>query len=246
MIHTDRKKRQALIVHAHSESDSFVTAMRDRIAESLESSGYGIIHSDLYAMNWNPVLSPDDFGTRKDTSHLTYALEQRHNYENSTLSSDVTAEIAKVQAADLLVFTFPLFWFNVPAILKGWIDRVFVSGLFYGGKKIYSRAGMGGKQATAAFSLGGRDYMFEPDGVHGPLVDGFLRSFFQGSLGYVGFEVIHPFVVYHTPYLPLEKRTACLEQLSNHFANLDSQPRMSMPDLTRFGDRFEKLESCRS
>src|SRR3546814_10992098 len=76
-------------------------------------------------------------------------------------------------------------------------SRVFVSGLCYGGKAVYSRAGMVGKRATAAFSLGGREYMFGPDGLHGPLVDGFMRSFFQGSLGYVGFEVLAPFVAYH-------------------------------------------------
>ncbi|WP_426258925.1 NAD(P)H-dependent oxidoreductase [Sphingomonas sp. DC1600-2] len=233
--------RRALLVHAHSEADSFVSAMRDRIALALGASGYEIEHSDLYAMDWNPVLSPADFGSRKDESHLTYALEQRHNYQVGTLSSDVAAEIAKVQEAELVVFTFPLFWFNVPAILKGWIDRVFVSGPFYGGKTIYGRAGMTGKKATAAFSLGGREYMFGPEGLHGPLVDGFLRSFFQGSLGYVGFEVIEPFVAYHTPYLPLIERTTCLDALGDRFATLDAQARMPMPDLSRFGDRFEKL-----
>jgi NAD(P)H dehydrogenase (quinone) len=235
------KARRALLVHAHSESDSFVSAMRNRIADSLGDVGYEIEHSDLYAMNWNPVLSPQDFGSRRNSEHLTYALEQRHNFDAGTLAPDVVAEIDKVQAADLIVFTFPLFWFSVPAILKGWIDRVFISGIFYSGKKIYGRAGMAGKQATAAFSLGGREYMFGPEGLHGPLVDGFLRSFFQGSLGYVGFETIEPFVAYHTPYLPIEDRNRCLEELYERFLTLDSQPRMAVPDLTRFGDRFEQL-----
>lgn len=233
--------RNALLVHAHSEADSFVSAMRDRIARSLTTSGYAIEHSDLYAMNWNPVISPNDFGSRRDPGHLTYALEQRHNFELGTLASDVQAEIAKVQETNLVVFTFPLFWFNVPAILKGWIDRVFISGPFYGGKTIYGRAGMTGKVATAAFSLGGREYMFGPDGLHGPLVDGFLRSFFQGSLGYVGFEVIEPFVAYHTPYLPLAERMACLDAVGRRFEDLEGQIRMSMPDLSHFGDRFERL-----
>jgi NAD(P)H dehydrogenase (quinone) len=233
--------RTALLVHAHSEPDSFVTAMRDRIAQSLSNAGYRLEHSDLYAMNWNPVLSPADFGSRKDETHLTYALEQRHNFQAGTLARDVAGEIAKVQAADLIVFTFPLFWFNLPAILKGWIDRVFVSGLFYGGKTIYGKAGMAGKRATAAFSLGGREYMFGPDGLHGPLVDGFMRSFFQGSLGYVGFDVLEPFVAYHTPYLPIEERSACLDQIADRFGNLEAMPVMPMPDLSLFGDRFEKL-----
>lgn len=233
--------KRALLVHAHSETDSFVTAMRDRVERSFTNLGIEVQHSDLYAMNWNPVLSPSDFGARKDPSHLTYALEQRFNAEQGTLGADIQAEIDKVVAADLLVFTFPLFWFNVPAILKGWIDRVFVSGLFYGGKTIYQRGGMVGKAATAAFSLGGREYMFGPEGIHGPLVDGFLRSFFQGSLGYVGFEVIEPFVAYHTPYLPETERVAALDRLQDHVSHLDRQPRMSLPDLTLFGDRFERL-----
>ncbi len=233
--------RRALLVHAHSEGDSFVSAMRDRIADSLSEAGYAVEHSDLYAMKWDPVLSPRDFGSRRNSEHLTYALEQRHNFEVGTLAPDVMAEIAKVQVADLVVFTFPLFWFNVPAILKGWIDRVFISGRFYSGKSIYGRAGMVGKQATAAFSLGGREYMFGPEGLHGPLVDGFLRSFFQGSLGYVGFEVIEPFVAYHTPYLPIEERRSCLDELYGRFLVLDSQRRIAIPDLARFGDRFEKL-----
>lgn len=233
--------RHALLVHAHSESDSFVSAMRDRIAASLGAQGYEIVHSDLYAMDWNPVLSPQDFGSRKADEHLTYALEQRHNFAAGTLAPDIVAEIEKIQRADLVVFTFPLFWFNVPAILKGWIDRVFISGQFYGGKTIYGRAGMAGKQATAAFSLGGREYMFGPEGLHGPLVDGFLRSFFQGSLGYVGFDVIEPFIAYHTPYLPYEDRQASLDQLAERFAELDGQRRIPMPDLTLFGERFEKL-----
>src|SRR3546814_7404764 len=104
-------------------------------------------------MNWNPVLSPSDFGTRKDKSHLTYALEQRHNVEAGTLAEDIKEEIAKVQAADLVVFTFPLFWFSIPAILKGWIDRVFVSGLFYGGKTVYSRAGRSEEHTSELQSL---------------------------------------------------------------------------------------------
>lgn len=230
----------ALLVHAHSETGSFVTAMRNRIAETLQADGYTILHSDLYEMDWNPVLSPKDFGSRTNEDHLVYALEQRRGFKDGSLAADILIEIEKVQRADLVVFTFPLFWFNLPAILKGWIDRVFVSGTFYGGKTIYQRGGMVGKTATAAFSLGGRRDMFGPDSVHGPLVDGFLRSFFQGSLGYVGFEVIEPYVAYQVPYLSDDERRACLNDLSASFHALDSRPRVQMPDLTLFDERFAR------
>lgn len=231
----------ALLVHAHSESDSFVSAMRDRIAQTLVDNGHDLLHSDLYAMEFNPVLSPVDFGDRRDPDHLVYALEQRHNFQNGTLAPDVVAEIDKVKQADLVVFTFPLFWFGVPAIMKGWFDRVFISGEFYGGKTIYGRGGMTGKKATAAFSLGGREDMVGESGIHGPLVHGMLRHLFQGTLGYVGMEVIEPFVAHNIPYQPLENRQKCLNNLADYFTALDSKPRIPIPDLTEFGPRFEQL-----
>lgn len=231
----------ALLVHAHSESDSFVTAMRDRIAQTLAGQGYAITHSDLYAMNFNPVLSPADFGQRSTPDHLVYALEQRHNFESGTLAADIVTEIEKIRAADLVVLTFPLFWFSVPAILKGWFDRVFISGTFYGGKTIYGRGGMAGTKACAAFSLGGREDMFGERGIHGPLVHGMMRHLFQGTLGYIGADVIEPFVAHNVPYQPLEVRSRCLDELAEYFSDLDNHPRIPIPDLDKFGPRFEPL-----
>lgn len=231
----------ALIVHAHSEADSFVTAMRDTIAARLAADGWEVTQSDLYAIGFNPVLSPADFSARKDPEHLVYALEQRHAYETGTIAHDISLEISKILAADLVVFTFPLFWFGVPAILKGWIDRVFVSGTFYRGRHIYGSGGMAGKRAFAAFSLGGREHMFGPGAIHGELVTGMLRPFFQGALGYVGFDVIEPFVAYHVPYLSLEGRQAILASLESVVAHLGERKLLEKPDLAAFDAQFSPL-----
>ncbi|MBJ6123732.1 NAD(P)H-dependent oxidoreductase [Sphingomonas sp. BT553] len=229
---------RAHIVHAHSESDSFVSAMRDVISERLKAIGATVSQSDLYAMGFDPVLSPADFGERREPDHLTYALEQRHGFETRTLAPDLLAEIDKVLAADLLVFTFPVFWFSVPAILKGWIDRVFISGPFYGGRRIYGAGGLAGKRALAAFSLGGRDHMFGPGSIHGDLETGMLRHFLQGSLGYVGLDVLEPFVAYHTPYVAADERSRILVALGDHVDRLDRLPVMAMPDLDAFDPGF--------
>lgn len=156
-----------LIVHAHPEPQSFCSALKDAAVASLTGQGHTVEVSDLYAMNFNPVASATDFASRQQPDYLVYALEQRHAQAAATLAPDIQAEITKVQAADLLIFSFPLFWMLMPAMLKGWIDRVFVSGLFYGGKRVYDQGGMRGKKALMSLTLGGRDYMFGPGALHG-------------------------------------------------------------------------------
>lgn len=77
---------RAHIVYAHPESRSFVAAMRDVVEDSLRSQSWRVTSSNLYARGFNPVASSEDFGTRRDPDYLTYALEQRHGYENGTLA----------------------------------------------------------------------------------------------------------------------------------------------------------------
>lgn len=229
---------RALLVHAHSQTDSFVTAMRDVVEQELTAQGVHIFHSDLHAMGFDPVLTAGDFLQRHNPDHLVPALEQRAGFHDRSLKADILAEVDKVLAADLVVFTFPLYWFSVPAILKGWIDRVFLSGPFYGGKRIYGQGGMVGKRAFAAFSLGGQDHMFGPDALHGELVRGMMRPFFQGTLGYVGFDVLDPFIAWHVPYVPQERRRAMLDDLRMVIGDLERRPLLPMPDLTRFDEKF--------
>lgn len=232
------KGPRALLVHAHPEADSFVTAMRDAVRSRLEHCGWTISESDLYSMNFNPVLSGADFQARRNEEHLVFALEQRHAFETGTLATDIQSEIEKVLAADLVVFTFPIFWFSVPAILKGWIDRVFISGPFYGGRRIYGEGGLRGRKALAVFSLGGRDHMFGANSIHGELHGGMLRHFLQGTLGYVGFEVFDPFAAYHTPYVSHEERVGILANLESAIDTLDTRPALVMPRLDDFDRSF--------
>ena len=233
--------KHALLIHAHPEPRSFVTAMRDTIAGELERAGTVVAHSDLYAMGYNPVLSRADFPVDQGEDPLVIALAQRRGYADGTLAPDIMLEIEKVLAADLLVFTFPIFWFSTPAILKGWIDRTFVSGPFYGGRRIYSEGGLKGKKAFVALSLGGRGHMFGDGGLHGPLQQGMLRHFLQGSLGYVGLEVLEPFIAWHVPYVSADDRKTMLDELAIATRGLDERASLPMPDLGAFDQTFAPL-----
>jgi NAD(P)H dehydrogenase (quinone) len=208
------------------------------MVQAFEQRGDAVTLSDLYAMNFNPVLSGADFKERRDPNYLIYALEQRHALEQGALADDIAREVERVEAADLLAFSFPLFWFSPPAILKGWIERVFLSGLFYGGRRVYDRAGLVGKRAFTAFSLGGRPHMFGDEGIHGELETGMLKHFLQGTLGYVGLTVYEPFAAFHVPYISADERADLLTRLRLTIADLDQRPTMAFPSLEDFDLHF--------
>lgn len=231
----------AHIVYAHFESKSFVRAMRDVVTSTLAEQGYRVTCSDLYAQGFDPVAKAEDFTQRRDPEYLVYSLEQRHAIECQALAPDIAAEVEAVKNADLLVFVFPVFWFSVPAILKGWIDRVFLSGLFYGGRRVYDRGGMVGKRAMVVTSLGGREHMFGQHSIHGE-IRGMLRHVLQGSLAYVGYEVLEPFVAYHVPYISQSERADILDRLSQCTRNIDRRSVLPMPSLADFDDEFRPLK----
>ena len=231
---------KVLIVHAHPEPGSFTGAMKQVAIETLTGAGHEVRVSDLYEMKFNPVASSTDFRTRANSSYLVYALEQRHADKTNTFTEDIAAEIEKVAWADLVIFSFPIFWFSVPAIMKGWIDRVFISGRFYGGMRFYDRGGLNGKRALLALTLGGQRHMFDADGIHGPL-DDMLRPLLRGTLAYLGFEVLPPFVSWHVPYISTAERQRFLEEYRCYLGALDQQQPLRFPSLSDFDSLLRPL-----
>ena len=229
--------KRAHIVYAHPEPNSFVASMRDMTQDALESQGWETTLTDLHAIKFNAVASAADFGSRSRPEHLVYSLEQRHAWKNKTLDPEIAAEVEAVCKADLLVLVFPTFWYSMPAQLKGWIDRVFISGEFYGGKRVYDQGGMRGKHAMVVTSLGGRDHMFGPNSIHGDL-KGMMRHLLQGTLGYVGFSVYEPFFAYHVPYVDSDTRTGMLMTLFYEIQNLERRAVLAMPSVNDFDDEF--------
>ncbi|OBZ23496.1 NAD(P)H dehydrogenase [Pseudomonas protegens] len=229
-----------LIVHAHPEPQSFTAALRDQARSTLEAQGHQVQVSDLYAMNWNPVASAADFASRDNPDYLVYALEQRLGVKNQSIAADIQAELDKLLWADLLILNFPVFWFSVPAMLKGWIDRVLVSGVCYGGKRFYDQGGLAGKKALVTLTLGGREHMFGEGAIHGPLQD-MLRPLLRGTLAYVGYEVLEPFVAWHVPYISQEAREAFLHSYRQRLQHLaDDQP-LVFPRLDQFDEALYPL-----
>ncbi|MHA6195139.1 NAD(P)H-dependent oxidoreductase [Pseudomonas wadenswilerensis] len=230
-----------LIVHAHPEPQSFTAALRDQAAETFRAQGHEVRVSDLYAMGWNPVASAADFGHRENPEYLVYALEQRLGVKSGSIAADIQQELDKLLWADLLVLNFPIFWFSAPAMLKGWIDRVLVSGVCYGGKRFYDQGGLAGKRALVTVTLGGREHMFGEGAIHGPLED-MLRPILRGTLAYVGYDVLPPFVAWHVPYISDEARKGFLEDYRVRLEHLSDDLPLEFPTLGQFDDALYPLK----
>ncbi|MCU1738230.1 MULTISPECIES: NAD(P)H-dependent oxidoreductase [unclassified Pseudomonas] len=224
-----------LIIHAHPEPQSFTAALRDQAVETLQAQGHRVQVSDLYAMHWNPVASAADFSDRDNPDYLVYALEQRLGVKTQSLAPDIQEELDKLLWADLLILNFPIYWFSVPAILKGWIDRVLVSGVCYGGKRFYDQGGLAGKKALVTVTLGGREHMFGEGAIHGPLED-MLRPLLRGTLAYVGLDVLPPFVAWHVPYISAEAREQFRVGYHERLENLEQDSPLVFPRLSQFDE----------
>ena len=185
------------IVYAHPEPhSSFNGAMKDLAVKTLSEQGHEVKVSDLYAMNWNAVAGEDDFtGERADTKKLSIAHEQTRAMENGTLADDIKAEQEKLAWADLVIFQFPIWWFGPPAILKGWVDRVYARGFAYQTGRKYDTGMFKGKRGMVACTTGTSEDTYTPDGIDGSLLS-VLWPIHNGIFRYAGLDVLPPYAAY--------------------------------------------------
>lgn len=215
-----------LIVYAHPESKSFNGAMKDMAVETLTRAGNDVVVSDLYAMRFNPVVGLDDFtGERADPDFFSVQKEQTKAYETGTLASDIAGEIEKLKRADVVIFQFPIWWFGMPAILKGWADRILVRGFAYFPGRKYDTGMFRGKTAMVAATTGTSADTYAPDGIDGDILT-VLWPAHNGLLRYSGFDVLPPFVAYMPGRLTKEERAQYLDAYRKRLLEIDITPRL--------------------
>ena len=213
---------QVLIVYAHPEPESFNGAMFHTAVAALTEAGHTVATSDLYAMDFDPVSDRHNFTEPHNPDYLKLQLEEMHATEARTFAPALEAEIAKLEAADLLIFQFPLWWFGLPAILKGWVDRVFAMGRAYGGGHIYDTGVFRGKRALVSTTTGGPAAAYLPDGFNGDIM-GILRPIHRGILEFVGFDVLAPEVHYGPVRVEPEVRQEWLDAWATRLRNIDDE-----------------------
>jgi NAD(P)H dehydrogenase (quinone) len=211
-----------LIVYAHPEPRSFNGALKDLAVEVLSGANHQVQVSDLYAQKFHPTGGPDDFPIRlADRDFFHYQREQIHATNNAGFHPQLKAEMDKLVWADLLIFQFPLWWFSLPAILKGWVDRVFAMGFAYGNGQNYENGVFRGKRAMLSFTTGAPAQSYVPGSKNGSL-DELILHIQRGMLYFVGMEVLPPFVAYGASRVTPEERAAYLDSYRQRLLTLEA------------------------
>jgi NAD(P)H dehydrogenase (quinone) len=111
---------KVFIVYCHPSKDSFTREIKDAFISGLKSAGHEYTVSDLYEMNFITDLSEHEY------------LREAYYRREQPVSADVKKEQEKINASDIIVFIYPLFWSEAPAKLVGWFNRVWSFGFAYG------------------------------------------------------------------------------------------------------------------
>ena len=99
---------KVLIVYTHPVPDSFNRAILNATLKGLETGGHEVKVADPYAENFQPAMTAGDFV----------------QFDSKPMPPEIQAEQARVEWSDAIIFIFPLWWWSLPGMLKGWIDRV--------------------------------------------------------------------------------------------------------------------------
>ena len=158
-----------LIVYAHPNSGSLNHFFKQTVLESLQESGEEIAVRDLNEINFNPVLS----------------LEDMNGQRMGTVADDVKTEQDFITWADRIIFIYPIWWTGMPAIMKGYIDRVFSYGFAYRYDQGVQKGLLTGKKTIIINSHGKSNAEYEAMGMDKALI---LTSD-TGIFTYSGLEI---------------------------------------------------------
>ena len=220
-----------LLVFAHPEPLSLNGRLRDVAVQELQRLGHEVRVSDLYASGWKSEVDRADFPALAAGERLAPVAASKQAFDGGTLTADVQTEIDNLLWADTLILQFPLWWFSMPAILKGWVDRVFAFGFAYGvgehsdtrwGDR-YGEGALAGKRAMLIVTAGGWEAHYSPRGVNGP-IDDLLFPINHGILYYPGYDVLPPFVAYSVDRLKEAGFESVAEPLRQRLHALETTP----------------------
>ena len=207
-------------MYAHHETSSFNGALLNVAKKTLVEQGHTVVVSDLYGENFQAAGDKRDFTKIDEHVPFHYRREQQKAYKSSTFSPEIQREQKRVVWSDALIIQCPMWCFSVPAIVKGWFDRVLTKDFAYGKDMEYANGGMHKRKALLSLTTGGPKSIYEDGGFHGP-ISNYLFPLTNGMLPYVGFDVLESSICYAVEnIMDVERKEYLLQYaliLNKHF-----------------------------
>lgn len=182
-----------LIIYAHPNPKSFCHSVKESIETQLNARGICYTTRDLYEIGFNPVLGSDDF----------------IQFSNNITPEDIRVEQDLVASSERIIFIFPIWWFSMPAILKGYIDRVFSRGFAYDMKGHMIRGLLKGKQVMVFTTTGGPGFAYYLLGYFWAIKTAICLGIFK----FCGMQVIRHHYFFAVPAITHEKRKKMLQEI---------------------------------
>ena len=155
-----------LTVLSHPDPASLSHAVAARFNAGAEAAGHSVETADLHAEGFDP----------------RWQMEDLAQFEDRPMPDDVLTEQARIDRCDALCMVFPLFWWGMPAMLKGWVDRVWSQGWAYDDVDDPNRSLLRPRTCVMLIPAGASPQSMAPYG-YGPAMDTIWRT---GTLGYFG------------------------------------------------------------
>lgn len=184
---------KTLIIYTHPNPKSFCAAIKETVEQELKSKNHEVRVRDLYQLNFNPILNADDF----------------NQFFQNQIPSDIKAEQNEIEWADNLVLVYPTWWINMPAMLKGYIDRVFTNGFAFQVTENGAEGLLKGKKTIIFQTTGQPEENLKPYNLISPME----ISIENGTLAFCGIETVAHQFFYAVPYITDDMRKSMLEEV---------------------------------
>ncbi|MBI4687940.1 MAG: NAD(P)H-dependent oxidoreductase [Nitrospirae bacterium] len=227
-----------LLIYAHPEQQSFNAALKQTAIDTLSKQGHAVEVSDLYAMNFKTTLDREDFLSLTETNHVNYVTELKAAYMNNALVEEIRKEQEKVRRADFLLFQYPLWWFSVPAILKGWFDRVLTTGFAWDFGRLYDKGLLAGKKGMVSVTTGGPENFYAEDAPHGWSIEQVLYPINHGVLYFCGITPVEPFAAFSVFQVDNEVRKKYLEDFRKRLLSLETTKTLHYHPLSDYDEQM--------
>lgn len=214
---THEEPKKALIVFVHPEPRSMNGHLKDIAVKVLSEKGYKVSVSDLYSEKFKPLFDRADYPFYTEPTFDPASANMMAN-QLDLLTEDVRREKQRLEEADLVIFQFPLWRFTCPSMLHAYFERVLLPGWAYS----TDSPALKGKKAIICTSAG----KVESDYVHGKsgTIKENFRHILVGTLGYVGFEVLEPFIIYNIFGLSNTDRAEKINQYEEVIRHIETRP----------------------